>query len=1117
MRKELSLNLPAINLLVALVVFFVTQLSLNAQFYLSPYDSQQINNFKKESRFDEALVYLDSVLFIVKENGVNPASIEVELIKADIYRMKGFNDKADSAINSLLTTNDSIFSSCELLMALLCTIRGTIYLTSGELKKGRTSIDKAIRIYSNNLGIADTILGPCFNKMGNYYYFSKIYDSAMFYYSKALSLADMKKNNMGDCASYIQNKGIIYLELGDYENAENCFLESLHLKESLYPPNSFSLGRIYLNIGKFYQGISSIDNSFLFLDKAEKIFSIKGIPAHIELGKIYWNKGLLFYLVGDYDLALTYLFNARQIIDSVFIDNKQLISSLNADLGNVYKSSGQYKKAIKYYNLSLAEGNFQHNVKTYRNLANLHYEVGEYSKAEYYYQKLIKESYGPDSILTQEDALTFLRYGDFLTELNIDSAILFLDKAYEIYSRNSAFHSKDVASSLNSIGFYYFKHAEFDKALKYIQESLICVASSFTDTNVLKNPPLQSLHVDNLIISILSNKAGYLSKSYTANNNVSYLIASCHTYLLCMDIIEQLRVSYKSENSQLVLTDDIYEAYYHAIDQFLLTYSVTHDVKWLEHAFEISERGKAMVLLNEFRDANAKKLGIIPEDMGIAEKEIKKYLYLYRNQVWEEDNNSEPDLNKINYLSANLLIYERKYDSLIAQFKKNYPAYAKLKYDNSIVTVKKLQSLLEDNEIVIEYTLADEFVYIFRISSENFIVRKVEIDSTLVSDIYALRENLDFKHVPDYSQVDFLDYQITANNLYNQLILPVSNQLEGKKLIIIPDGQLNYLSFESLIEKISLSDSINFRDLPYLIKKCSVTYAASATILSIIKKGNDPELTTGVLAIAPSFNLFTRGPQVQNESVAKYYPSKMDLPGATWEVETILGIMAGKKLTGENATESEFKKLASSYDILHFATHTRIDDENPLSSTLSFYPFDGCGEDGVLHTYEIYSLDLKGELAVLSACSTGNGKLQKGEGVISLARAFTFAGVPSVVMTLWDVDDISSGNILPSFYDLLLKGHDKDAALRFAKLNYLQATKSDIETHPAFWSGIVLYGNNRGFRKPSHEIYIISLLVLSCLLIFVALVLVKKYTEFRKNIQRIDIDPSSKFQPEDRF
>jgi CHAT domain-containing protein len=225
--------------------------------------------------------------------------------------------------------------------------------------------------------------------------------------------------------------------------------------------------------------------------------------------------------------------------------------------------------------------------------------------------------------------------------------------------------------------------------------------------------------------------------------------------------------------------------------------------------------------------------------------------------------------------------------------------------------------------------------------------------------------------------------------------------------------------------------------------------------------------------------------------------------------------MKGRKLIGEEATEAEFKKQAALFDILHFATHTRIDDENPLSSMLSFYPYGGRGEDGILHTYEIYNLDLKGELAVLSACSTGNGKLQKGEGVISLARAFTYAGMPSVMMTLWDVEDISTGNIVPSFYKLLGKGLDKDDALRQSKLNYLKQTKPEIETHPAFWSGFVLYGNSRGFRQKSDHTYIISLLLLGGLIILFSFVIVRKYIFFRKKMRQVDVDLPTEFRPED--
>ncbi|NTV83405.1 MAG: CHAT domain-containing protein, partial [Bacteroidales bacterium] len=472
---------------------------------------------------------------------------------------------------------------------------------------------------------------------------------------------------------------------------------------------------------------------------------------------------------------------------------------------------------------------------------------------------------------------------------------------------------------------------------------------------------------------------------------------------------------------------------------------------------------------------------------------------------------------KLSYLRVNLLNLEKKNDSLDKHFKQNYPDYYKLKYDPTVVTVDQLQDVLKKNEVIIEYTLSEEFVYIFLISSRKFEVKKVTIDKTLVQDIFNLRDNLDFRHVPEYSYQDFMEYQITAFKLYSRLIQPVASSLEEKKVIIIPDEELNYLSFESLVKDIILSDTIVFRNLPYFIKTNPISYAPSATIFAMIKNGRVPELNTGVLALAPSSSMITRSMLANNAELAKELEGDLELPGAIWEAENILKMMKGMKLIGEEATEAEFKKLAPSYDILHFATHTRIDNENPLSSVLSFYPYDGSGEDGMLHTYEIYNLDLKGELAVLSACSTGNGKLEKGEGVISLARAFTYAGMPSVMMTLWDVEDISTGNILPFFYRLLREGYDKDIALRQAKLKYLERTKPEIETHPAFWSGFVLYGNNRGFRQEIVGIYTISLLIMGGLIILITFAMVRKYILFRKSHKHNAINLPIKLQSENRL
>ncbi|MCK9398375.1 MAG: CHAT domain-containing protein [Bacteroidales bacterium] len=1111
----LSPSMFRIYLEFIVLMCFVVQ--LRGQIYLDTHFLGHLAELKRENRFDEAIILLDLQLDSLRSIPNPKPAIENRLVKADIYRMNGQYRQSEDLLDSLHAFYFSSLATNEPLSGLYWTIQGTLFLTRGELEKGRSAIMQAIEIYSVSFGREDSLLAPCYNKLGNYFYYKRIYDSAMACYNKALELANNKSSNLEDRASYLQNIGIIHLELCDYAKAETCFLESLHLKETIYSPNSYSLGRIYLNLGRFYQGISALDKALFYIEKAERIYLRDGLQSHLELGSIYWNKGVICNILGDHEIAFTYLYNAKQIIESGVKGNNILLSPLFMDIGLAYDKNKEKDKAIVFYNSSLIGADAFLKAKIYRNLANLYLQEGDLKKAEEYFNKLpgiIKET---SDIENPENALTFLYYGEFLIENGDERALEYLNKAFEIFSKSLGFHNRDVAASLQSIGDYYLKKDQLHLALSYYQKSLISISKSFTDTNILVNPSNQSLNTNLLLINILLQKAFCLNKFFYKNENVTFLISSVQTYLLCMDMIDQLRMAYRAENSQMLLSGDIYKIYKKAIDICLVTFGYTNDSVWLYKAFEISERGKSMVLLSELKDANAKKLGSIPEDLRKTEKEIKSNLYLYRNNIWEEENQSEPDENKLSYLRSNLLAYEMRYDSLLDHLERVYPDYFKLKYDPSVVSVAELQTILENDEVIIEYTLSEEYVYTFLISENHFEVRKAIIDSSFIQDIFAMRNNLDFLHVPDYSLQDYMDYQRTANKLYTILIEPVDNQLLRKRVIIIPDEELSYLSFESLIEAIVPSDTIEFRDLPYLINKCPISYAASSTILTLIKKGPRPVLRNGVLALAPSYDILKRSILANNKALAQHLNAGNDLPGAEWEVETILKIMKGKKLVGENATEAEFKKWASFYDILHFAMHTRIDDDNPLSSMLSFYPYGGGGEDGVLHTYEIYNLDLKGELAFLSACSTGNGKLQKGEGVLSLARAFTYAGMHSVVMTLWDVEDISSGNIIASFYQLLGKGYHKDVALRLAKLNYLEKTKSEIELHPAFWSGFVLYGNNRGFRQGQYDLYLILLFVLGGLIIFISFILTRRYIKFRKNYRRIDIDLPIEFRAKDRL
>ena len=185
----------------------------------------------------------------------------------------------------------------------------------------------------------------------------------------------------------------------------------------------------------------------------------------------------------------------------------------------------------------------------------------------------------------------------------------------------------------------------------------------------------------------------------------------------------------------------------------------------------------------------------------------------------------------------------------------------------------------------------------------------------------------------------------------------------------------------------------------------------------------------------------------------------MPLEGAKNEVKNIKEIFRTDSWMDKKATEKNFIDNATDYAILHLAMHTILDDANPMYSKLVFYQEDEpeSEEDNLLNTYELFDLTLNAELAVLSACNTGYGKLQRGEGIMSLARGFLYAGVPSIMMTLWPIDDAATAEMMRYFYQNLAKGKKKDIALRDAKLKFLESSGM-LNSHPHFWASFVSIG-----------------------------------------------------------
>jgi CHAT domain-containing protein len=267
---------------------------------------------------------------------------------------------------------------------------------------------------------------------------------------------------------------------------------------------------------------------------------------------------------------------------------------------------------------------------------------------------------------------------------------------------------------------------------------------------------------------------------------------------------------------------------------------------------------------------------------------------------------------------------------------------------------------------------------------------------------------------------------------------------------------------------------MNFASLDYLIKDYSFSYSYSST-LHFDYFNKDREAQKDLIAFSPQYN-----PDIKNlNSKSNTWSSLFPLSGAKEEVQAISEQIDTEEYIDALATETQFKKSASQYDILHLAMHTLVNDSIPMYSKLVFSDTKDSLNDNLLNTEEIYNMHLKARMAVLSACNTGTGKLHRGEGVMSLARGFLYAGCPSIVMTLWEVDDKSGAQIMNNFYAYLKDGKSKNEALRLAKLEHLKNADS-FKAHPYFWLSYVIVGDSTPLYH-ANELYFFIFLIAALL------------------------------------
>ena len=771
------------------------------------------------------------------------------------------------------------------------------------------------------------------------------------------------------------------------------------------------------------------------------------------------------------------------------------------NLATTYSCIDDYSNALRYYQKALqmtaADKTLQARI-TYNMGSNL-MELQQRDSALIYFRKslgLLQECAASDDIkidlinnyqniidcfLSQDQLDSALLYSRRCAQINsnFDYRAGFTDQCFaEIYLQQDNFilAEKSIQQSLNRLqqtygpkseymaGAYTIysnitqKKKQYRRALGYLQQALASISINFVDPKGFSNPLLSNVQDKGKLIELLQKKLALMQTLYQKDIT---LIEGRQLYKcaqLATEALTEHNRSMKNEGSKInLLNKTSLSLYEKAIATAVELFETTLDSFYLDAAFRFSEQSKSMLMADTWHESDAKSK-VIPQHLQKKEKKLRTQLMHFEKLRFEAIRDS--NIVAAKQLDERCFGLKHQLDELIHLFESSYPQYYAIKYSRETTGMRAIQNSIPSDAQVIEFFEGQEKLYIFGINRQSIELKHIALNADYQLQIDRFQQAVtDIRSVNESPAEMHYKLSTTGYSLYKILLEDILRS-DRKKLIIIPDGRLNLIPFEALInQEISPvpqnSKTINFGQLPYLLKEYTISYNYSAALLyaQLYQKPSNKNLE--VLALAPGYSLYVssafRNGNVVREDLAS-------LPGAIREVEFLQNHFAGSYLYKEAANEAAFKKEAPKFNVLHLAMHGLVNNEYPKFSSLVMDKAPSSSEDDILYAYEIQNMQLNPDLVVLSACETGVGKFQQGEGVLSIGRGFMYAGTPSLVMTLWSLNDYSGSQIIENYYQALNKGMDKDEAMKWAKLEYLEEN-DDLLSHPALWACYIQMGN----------------------------------------------------------
>ncbi|MBL7816508.1 MAG: CHAT domain-containing protein [Saprospiraceae bacterium] len=886
-----------------------------------------------------------------------------------------------------------------------------------QTEQSLQELESALKLKEPSLTAADL-----WHDLGRFYYDQKAnYTKALVCFENAFAIRQkqlFKDPANNDLARSQFMLGATHKYLGHYETALKHIEQAIKISESGH--NTFMLAKEYIELGDISDYLSDYDQSIIYYDQAYPNILKSGRDQANLLSQYYKRLANVYLSKEQHKASIAHNFQALHIfMDSITSSNKDFF---NSEIASCYTNMNTSYRAQKQYDS--AHFCLQQALVFYKKskigdgtlpIGNVYNEIGDLFLSQKKYNEALK---------SQQKAIAILK--PFPTHRYLSSAYASAGEVLLLMGKTS-----DAMSN-------------FQRALDIAVPNFPPSVSSITTVT------------DKCLIALNG-----IARCYLADKKTDVAL---HYFRQLDTLMTNLRTSFKEDGSKFNLSKEALPIYENAIEAALTIGDTAA-------ALDFCERNKAVVLREALQDVNAKLSLKLAPSVSAHEKALKERISYYQKQRFDANDSLR------GIWQDSIQRTKTELEALIKELERAEPEYFVQKYAPiRSLAIADIQKNLPSDMLFLEYFMGDNQLFIFAITKNKAAVYPLTLLSLSQTDAAVLplgfRDSIQVflqnikNPSPDAAILNRC--ATTSYALYNWLLRkPIDDfNADGHitRLRIVPDGILNYIPFDALTEQ--PTTDMKRRDVAYVLKHYAVSYILSNQLLS-------PTVVKNNWSFFTKTNFGGFGINYQNTPLSK-------LPFAESEVQQLQ-----KKLGGDAFTQTKNKTLrsiflekANDYKILHLSMHGTVDDKEPMKSALQFVN----EKDSLdpLLVIDAQNLELtNNELTVLSACNTGTGTLQRGEGIMSLSRAFAQAGCRSLVMSLWTLQDAYTNEIIDNFYDNLLKKQPKDVALAEAKRLFLNADQSERRA-PNYWASLVVIGSVEEVQlSQSHKLF--WLVVLSAL------------------------------------